>query len=78
MRMKREAKQIVERAAFAFAAAVTSNPEELRQAAAHIRGPACWAGDEDSREAIEAYAALLEKKADHKERLFREAFAPKE
>lgn len=80
MRMKPEAKRIVQAISNAIAAATTYNPEEIRQATAHIRSPAFWAGvdgDAEEQAVMNAFVALLERSAERKDRLLQEAFGPK-
>jgi hypothetical protein len=73
--MTRDAKQIVKRFASAIAAASMFTPEDMRQAAAHIRSLEFSADDNDAeRSAINTFAHFLEKRAEERERSYRAAF----
>ncbi len=71
--MRGDSKDIIEAVAGAFAAAWIGEPAGLRKAATHIRTPA-FGAQSDEIEIAMAFAALLERRAENKERILREVY----
>ena len=73
--MTRDTRKIVEKFASAMAAANMFSPEDMRRAALVIRSEAFSDEENDwSRSAINAFAGMLEGRANERERLLRETY----
>lgn len=73
--MRREVTRITEQVERAIATATIGNPQDIRDAAAHLQY--VFYGDDDAAAVVAAFVAMFQKSAERKERMLREAFGDK-